>query len=588
MQEITENVWHRREKGWLGPGLQHIFVFVALTVVGTLVGTLGTVSLPVGLNISAFWPAMTLQVVGGMWFGAWGVLGGVVFALFSNLFTGGTMANILGFIPANIVQSGLTLWVFRHYRLTPWLPSTKDVAAFILAGVLLSSILGALLGVASLVLAGEVDNPKQIGMLISSWVIGNGLPCLLLGIPLLKYFSPLVVKSPFFCNDWFGGRRSFRWPGGRLQDWPVAARLLLGFGVAAVLPVLAISSFCALFQTSPTGAVSCLVLPIMLNLSIFLSMIVSGLIAQPISLQVGYLAEGARRLGKGELSHRIPAAGKDELAQLATSFNKMAVDLEQYMQKLAETTAAKERIESELKIAHDIQMGILHKIFPPFPEIRELEIFATLKPAKEVGGDFYDFYFIDNDHICFAVGDVSGKGVPAALFMAVSKTLLKMNANRGLSAAQLLSRVNQDLSQENPSLMFVTILLGILNIRSGELEYCNGGHLPAFRLPTDGAVMELEMPAGIALGVMEDYVYQSKKIVLEQGEAILLYTDGVTEAMNHEEELFSDERLKLSLSRLREKGLDELVHGVKSEIESFSKGTAQSDDITMLALRYFG
>jgi sigma-B regulation protein RsbU (phosphoserine phosphatase) len=279
------------------------------------------------------------------------------------------------------------------------------------------------------------------------------------------------------------------------------------------------------------------------------------------------------------------ASDKDALGK---ALRKMAQDLKSYIETIEETTAAKERIESELRIAREIQMGILPKIFPPFPERHEFEIYAILEPAKEVGGDFYDFFFIDDDHLCFAVGDVSGKGVPAALFMAVSKTLVKMKATRGLTSDQVLSTVNQDLSLENPSLMFVTILLGILNIRSGELEYSNGGHPPPFILRTDGEVMELELPEGLPLGVMEDYDYQSKKIVLKKGETIFLYTDGVTEAMNPEEELFSDERLKQTLARLRESDIKEIAHGVQSETETFSTGTTQSDDITMLALRFYG
>jgi sigma-B regulation protein RsbU (phosphoserine phosphatase) len=316
--------------------------------------------------------------------------------------------------------------------------------------------------------------------------------------------------------------------------------------------------------------------------------------------EVGLLAEAFRRMAKTQLARvkvaeAIASGNLDVPVELASdkdalgkALRTMAQDLKSYIKTIEETTAAKERIESELRIAREIQMGILPKIFPPFPERHEFEIYAILEPAKEVGGDFYDFFFIDDDHLCFAVGDVSGKGVPAALFMAVSKTLVKMKATRGLTSDQVLSTVNQDLSLENPSLMFVTILLGILNIRSGELEYSNGGHPPPFILRTDGEVMELELPEGLPLGVMEDYDYQSKKIVLKKGETIFLYTDGVTEAMNPEEELFSDERLKQTLARLRESDIKEIAHGVQSETETFSTGTTQSDDITMLALRFYG
>ena len=150
---------------------------------------------------------------------------------------------------------------------------------------------------------------------------------------------------------------------------------------------------------------------------------------------------------------------------------------------------------------------MIHKIFPPFPDRSDFDIFATIEPAKEVGGDLYDFFFLDEEHLCFAVGDVSGKGVPAALFMAVSKTLIMTKATKGLTSEAVLNRVNEDLSLDNPSMMFVTLFLGILNVRTGELEYCNGGHNPPYILRKNGDVEVMEMTGGMALGVMEDFVY---------------------------------------------------------------------------------
>jgi sigma-B regulation protein RsbU (phosphoserine phosphatase) len=203
--------------------------------------------------------------------------------------------------------------------------------------------------------------------------------------------------------------------------------------------------------------------------------LISGSITRPLRA----LAGAAKDIATGNLDIELPTIkSRDEVGKLADSFNYMKSSLKEYIKELTETTAAKERIESELKIAHDIQMGILHKIFPPFPDRPELDIYATLEPAKEVGGDLYDFFFMDDDHLCFTVGDVSGKGVPASLFMAITMTLIKTKATKGLSPDKVLSRVNEDLSMDNPSMMFVTVFLGILNIRTGELEYSNGGHNP--------------------------------------------------------------------------------------------------------------
>jgi serine phosphatase RsbU (regulator of sigma subunit)/integral membrane sensor domain MASE1 len=588
MDTNIKDVWHVGGEDRPVPGPQHLFAFLMLILVGTVVGTLGTIGLPVGHNVSAFWPAITLQVAGGMWFGAWGVLGGVVFSLFANLLTGGSVANVWGFIPANVIQCGLTVWVFRRWRLAPWLPTWREVVAFIVAGVFLSNLLGATTGIISLAWAGEVENFNEARKLFLSWVVGNGLPCLVLGPPLLRFFSPLIVNSPFFCDGWFGSSRPFRWAWSRLEDWPLAARLLLGFGIAGVLPILIVSVFDTMFQPLRGGDELGTVLPVMLNLTIFLSLIVSGRISKTIDQRLRILAEGAQHLGKGELSYRLPAEGNSELAQLSRTFNQMAIDLKKYTHELAETTAAKERIESELKIAYDIQMGILPKIFPPFPDRTEFDIYATLEPAREVGGDFYDFFFMDDTHLCFAMGDASGKGVPAALFMAVTKTLIKSTATEGLTPEKVLSRVNRDLSQDNPSLMFVTLFLGILNIQTGEVQFSNGGHNPPYLLRADGDTKPLEFTNGMALGVVEDFSYESKKILLQGGDTVFLYTDGVTEAMNSDADFFTDERLEQTLEQLKGKDTTNMIHHIRSKVDSFSEGTPQSDDITMLALRFNG
>jgi serine phosphatase RsbU (regulator of sigma subunit)/HAMP domain-containing protein len=316
--------------------------------------------------------------------------------------------------------------------------------------------------------------------------------------------------------------------------------------------------------------------------------------------EVGLLAEAFRRMAKTQ-SERVNVAESiasgnldvpvelvSEKDTLGKALRKMAQDLKSYIATIEETTAAKERIESELRIARDIQMGTLPKIFPPFPDRSEFEIYATLEPAREVGGDLYDFFFIDNDHLCFAVGDVSGKGVPAALFMAISKTLVKMKATEGLMSDEVLSRVNQDLSVDNPSLMFVTLFLGILNIRTGELDYSNAGHEPPYVIRANGDIEPLELTDGVMLGVENDFVYHSGRIVLKQGETIFVYTDGVTEAMDNDDQLFSDARVQQTLARLKEKEIKDILHGVRSEIEAFTEGTPQSDDITMLALKFYG
>ena len=257
-----------------------------------------------------------------------------------------------------------------------------------------------------------------------------------------------------------------------------------------------------------------------------------------------------RRIAGGDFTQRIAISAKNEIGTLAASFNEMTRRLNESIEHLKETTAAKERIESELQIAHEIQMSMVPKIFPPFPDRSEFDIFAALVPAKEVGGDLYDFFFIDDDHLCFAVGDVSGKGVPASLFMAVTKTLFRATAGNGGTPGEILARLNTEICRDNESCMFVTFFCGILNIRTGQVDYSNGGHNLPYYLRRDG-VSPLENFGGISLGLVEQSPYASGRMVLRPGEALLLYTDGVTEAMDLSKTLYSDERLEQFLGTNR-------------------------------------
>ncbi len=312
---------------------------------------------------------------------------------------------------------------------------------------------------------------------------------------------------------------------------------------------------------------------------------IAGSITKPLRL----LSRATQQIGSGNLDVEIPIIkSRDEVGRLADSFNYMKSSLKKYIKELTETTAAKERIESELKIAHDIQMGMLPKVFPPFPDRAEFDIYAMLDPAREVGGDLYDFFFMDEDHLCFTLGDVSDKGVPAALYMTIVMTLIRTKASLELTADTVLSQVNQDISKDNPSAMFVTLFLGILNFRTGELQYCNGGHNPPYVIRASGDLEPLETTHGMALGIDEDFSYQSKRLVLQKGESIFLYTDGVTEAMKSKEELFTEQRMEKELAVLKERPVKEVINGMLEKVEAFSEGVEQHDDITMLILRFYG
>jgi len=285
--------------------------------------------------------------------------------------------------------------------------------------------------------------------------------------------------------------------------------------------------------------------------------------------------------------------GRDEVIKFfgedpTLAINLMQISIKRFIENLRKETEAKERIESELRIARDIQTSMLPRKFPPFPERKEFDIFAMMDPAKEVGGDFYDFFFVGKNRLCFVIGDVSGKGVPAALFMTITKTLIKTEALRGLSTPEVLSRVNNILCPDNQTCMFVTIFCVMLDLETGELEFANGGHNPPLVCIDKGRFDFIDVPKGFVVGAMENSKCGSGKIVMKPNDVIFLYTDGVTEAMNEQNELFSEEKLKSCLVPLKDKDVVEIVKGVREEMKQYTQNAAQSDDITMLVLKYKG
>ncbi|MFB3046116.1 MAG: ammonium transporter [Acidiferrobacterales bacterium] len=246
----------------------------------------------------------------------------------------------------------------------------------------------------------------------------------------------------------------------------------------------------------------------------------------------------------------------------------------------------KERMEDELNIGREIQMSMLPLVFPPFPDHDEFSIYAVLEPAREVGGDFYDFFFIDDERFCICIGDVSGKGVPSALFMAVTKTLIKSRTTDDFSTASILTHVNTELSTDNKSCMFVTIFLGILNIRTGQLIYTNAGHNPPYLKRKDGSLQRLDTRHGPVIGAMSGMVYEEEADTLGPGDLLFMYTDGVTEEMNVDEQLFSEQTMAKLLMSDKGSSVEAMVRDTVSAVNRFRGETEQSDDITVLALRF--
>lgn len=296
-------------------------------------------------------------------------------------------------------------------------------------------------------------------------------------------------------------------------------------------------------------------------------------------------AEGLVALAKRE---------RDETGRLAKAFIYMEETLKKYISNLKETTAENERIQSELRIAHDIQMQMVPQKFPAFPDRTEIDLHAVLEPAKEVGGDLYDYFFVDDEKLVFFIGDVSDKGVPAALFMARSKSLLRsatmlMHRNeKNLSACKIVQTVNEELCQDNDACMFLTLFFAILNVRTGEVNFCNAGHNFPYILNPDGSVNIVETKGCPPVGVMPENEYKCSKKQISAGDTFVLFTDGVTEAMNERKELYSEARLERVLMRCAEKAPEYVTSQIVDDVRSHSAGVSQTDDITMLVIKYFG
>lgn len=304
------------------------------------------------------------------------------------------------------------------------------------------------------------------------------------------------------------------------------------------------------------------------------------------------LSEKSSEIAKGNLDVTLPrSVSHDEIGDLTRSFEQMRGSLKDYIENLKVTTAARERIEGELGVARKIQLSFVPRVFPAFPERGEFDIHAVLEPAREVGGDLYNFCVADEDRSClhFCVGDVSDKGVPAALLMAVTQTLTKTVAQYGhTSPADILGAVNRELCRENDQVMFVTMLCATLNAYTGEVTISNAGHNPPLIIRAGGAVEWIKLPPGLVLAVEPTVTYSSVTVRLMPGDTVLLYTDGVTEAMDTKRELYSERRLEETARACAGMTPKETVDMVMKSVRAHAGGEAQSDDITVMALKFIG
>ncbi len=388
--------------------------------------------------------------------------------------------------------------------------------------------------------------------------------------PQLKEAGQLMLenKSGFVdVEDAFGGPESFL----------AFARLsMIGWSLGLVFPRNELlAEVNRLHRTNVLLAVA----------GIVMLLIVSLLVAQSIARPLRRIADATTKVAAGELDLDLPDMQRnDEVGRLSRAFVRMSVNLKRYIRELTETTAAKERIESELAVAARIQQSMLPSSFPAFPDRDDFDIYAVMRPAKEVGGDFYDFFLLDDDHLCVTVGDVSGKGVPAALFMSVTKYLVAAAVDVIKPLEEVFSRVNNHLARNNESCMFVTIFVGILNLKTGELIYVNAAHNPPLIQQPELEATFLGPPGGPVLGVVDGAEFKTERLFLQPGGLLLIYTDGVTEAFNKSDEAFSEERLLAASSSFRGKSAKQVADILLQEVSSFADGALQADDITAVAL----
>ena len=297
-------------------------------------------------------------------------------------------------------------------------------------------------------------------------------------------------------------------------------------------------------------------------------------------------SKAAISIAGGNFHTKLPyIRDHNELWNMGCALDRMQQSLDRYIQDLKVTTESKGRIESELRIASNIQMAMIPKTFPPYPERDDVEIFGSLIPAKEIGGDLYDFFIRDNK-LFFCIGDVSGKGIPAALVMAVTRSLVRIVSAREDNPARIVSSLNDSMSDMNDSNMFVTIFVGVLDLASGRLCYCNGGHnAPVIAGPEKNCAKMLEVEANLPVAVIPNMRFKVQEIMLKPDSTIFLYTDGLTEAENQEKELFGDDRMIKTMEEVADLHPKAQIEAMTQVVAKHVSGAVQSDDLTMLSIR---
>ena len=338
-------------------------------------------------------------------------------------------------------------------------------------------------------------------------------------------------------------------------------------------------------STGSNTGIAILVIALLL-IALGVAIVLGRRIAQPLNDITKRIAQ----LREGDMEFRMEDAYRtgDEIEVLAESFAEISHKTVAYVDHVRTVTAEKERIGTELEMATRIQTAMLPHIYPAFPDRPQFDIYASMDPAREVGGDFYDFFLIDEDHLCMVMADVSGKGIPAALFMMACKIILQSVAMMGSAPAQILTRTNEAICSNNQEEMFITVWLGILEISTGKLTAANAGHEYPVVMQPGGRFEICRDKHGLVIGAMDGMKYTEYELQLKPGAKLFVYTDGVPEAANAEQELFGMDRMVTALNKVRDGSPEEILAGVSRDLNRFVRDAEQFDDVTMLCLEYKG
>ncbi len=323
---------------------------------------------------------------------------------------------------------------------------------------------------------------------------------------------------------------------------------------------------------------------ILFSISVLMSLSLFVVLKKNVNAPIDELSKAANEIGGGNLDLKVNIKTPLEFARFADVLNKMTDDIKKYIENIAVFSREKEKIESELNVARQIQYSVLPD--DTFSDVKEFDIYASMDTAKEVGGDFYDYFFIDDKRFFFSIADVSGKGVPAALFMMTTKALIKSIADEKLPPDEFIKKVNKGVCADNRQEFFVTAFMGIVDITTGQITFINAGHNPPLVKKKSGKFAYLKLEANLVLGIMNNIEYKIQKSKLDEGDIIFAYTDGIVEAINNQGKLYGDERLLNKINSIKSDAPDVIVKEIKNDIKSFVQDAPPSDDVTMVVFKF--